>query len=239
MPPATTSEETPSTGEILATSSWLTPIPKFWHLLPHAKTLIRHYGPHTIFADTTVLVRANTPRSTKLEKLPSAKLLARSFAAAQDAHGSAQPDGPAKEDLELFTLLWRTTIEVVDQILEDGIADGEAFGWGVYGLSFGYIPSFPSPPSADNSTSFDALRQRLHTTLLTLPNVNNPQRERERSSISPAERVGRLVKARNEVHLCGTLLVQRFREEEWASVRWGHLIAVVERWLGNLELGVG
>jgi hypothetical protein len=218
------------------------------------------------------------PSSTLTAKAPSAKLLVTSFAAAQDAYDSAQPDGPAKEDLQLFTVLWRTAIQVVEQILEDGNLDGEAFGWGVYGLSFGYMPAFASSPSptsfsppspspintnfdddffpqktsvkpytpppalhspSPSQAAFDALRHRLHTALLSLPGgVSSSQRERERgrSSVSPAERVGRLVKMRNEVHLCGTLLMQRFRGEDWRTVRWGFLIAVVERWLSNLEL---
>jgi hypothetical protein len=264
---------TPSTRTVLATSIWRMPIPKFGHLLAHAKTLIRLHGPHTTYPNTTVLARASVPHLRTTSNAPSAQILATSFAAAQDAHGSAQPDGPAKDDLELFTLLWRTAIHVVEQILEDGNLDGEAFGWGVYGLSFGYMPSFRSsstsssssareectdrnfdddlfpnsnlkpfvPPPAVRSPSpsqatFEALKHRLHTALLSLPGVHNAQCEKGRSSVSPAERVGRLVKNRNEVHLCGTLLMQEFREEDWATVRWGFLIAVVERWLGNLEL---
>jgi len=267
---------TPTTAEVLAKSSALAPITRFWHLLRHAKILIRLHGPHTTYPDTTVFTRTPTPRPTKIAKPPSAQLLATSLAAAQDAYGSAQPDGPAKEDLDLFTALWKTTVQVVEQILEEGIPDGEAFGWGVYGLSFGYIRSFPtSSPSSSSSqdsdsadfddeffprnenkpfaiptptissnpeTAFEALRQRLHTALSSLPGVSTVQRERgekHRLPVSPAERVGRLVRTRNEVHLCGTLLVQVLREGEWRSVRWGHLVLVVERWLGNLELTRG
>jgi hypothetical protein len=258
---------------VLAPSTSLRPIHRFWHLLQHARTLIRLHGPYTTHVNTTVLARSPILRSTNNSKPPSMQLLATSFAAAQDAFGSAQPDGPAKEDLELFAALWKTAIKVVEQILEDGIPEGEAFGWGAYGLSGGYIPGFPTsstsfPASSNNAnfddeffpknrckptiivpkaqsteqTAFEALRQRLRTALGSLPGVTDSQRGRSdeyTASIPGAERLGQLVRARKEVHFCGTLLVQVFREDEWRSVRWGHVIVVVERWLGNLELARG
>jgi hypothetical protein len=260
---------TPSIAEILTRSTSLAPIPRFWYLLPHAKTLIRLHGPYTTHADTTVLSRAFTPRSTKTTKPPSAQLLAVSFTAAQDAYGSAQSDGPVQDDLELFAALWETTVQVVEQILEEGIPDGEAFGWGIYSITLGSMPLFPAfasstrPGETTNfddeffsgsehelatlkstgtcrpENAFEALRRRLHAALSSLPSVNVSRGERgekNRAPVSPADRIGRLVKTRNEVHLCGTLLVQVLRENEWRSVRWWHLVAVVERWLGNLEL---
>ena len=258
----------PSTAEVVARCATLAPIPRFWHLLHHARTLIRLHGPYTTYENTTVLIRAPTSHPTTELKPPSLRLLITSLAAAQDAYGSAQPDSPAKDDLDLFTALWKTSVQVVEEILEVGIPDGEAFGWGVHGLLSGHIPSFsstsPSPennayfdddlfpdneynplpaPSRASDTAFDALQQRLRAALSSLPGVGDAQRGRGEKhrvpNISPAERVGRLVNTRNEVHLCGTLLVQILRETSWRRVRWGHLVVVVERWLGNLALEKG
>jgi hypothetical protein len=265
----------PSTAAVLANSASTSigPTTRFCRLIDHARRLIRLHGPYTTHDDTTVLKRSHIPYSTCATKPISIQVFTASFAAAQNAYGSAQTDGPANEDLELFAALWKAAVETVEQILEEGIPNGESFGWGAYGLSGGYILPFsassPSPPFSPTSTYFDyddgafsptnrhklsvtstkvqstehtafeALRQRLHTALLSLPGVSEPQRERHdkyTKSVPGAEKISQLVRARKEVHFCGTLLVQMFREDEWRNVRWGHLILVAERWIGSMSL---
>ncbi|KAF1957136.1 hypothetical protein CC80DRAFT_390097, partial [Byssothecium circinans] len=224
--------------EALKQAFSLYPIPRFHHLFAHAKALIRVHGPYTTYAGTTVFTRAPIPRSTKTSKPPSLKTIATSFAAAQDSATSAQPAGPSKEDLQVFNLLWSTTIDILEQILEDGELGHEVFGWGVYGLAAGYIGEPESPLFVPRkSQAFESLKRRLRAALTALPSLSGAagrtELERVKAGLGmmPAERIGQLVKARKETHICANLLMQRFRSEGWGGIRWGHVIAVVERWL--------
>lgn len=125
-------------------------VPRFHQLLAHARALVQHYGPYSLQANTAIF-RRNTSSSTSLSTRPTLKDLAMSLAAAQDAHTTAQTEGPAAQDLTLFTALAQTSIAAIEQILEAGIPDGKAFGWGVYGLSSGFLPAMAGRSSADRS----------------------------------------------------------------------------------------
>ncbi|KAF2243975.1 hypothetical protein BU26DRAFT_404309, partial [Trematosphaeria pertusa] len=223
--------------DIIQTAFSLGIIPRFFHLLANTKKLIRSHGPHTTFQDTTIFARSPLPRSKK-SKPPSCKLLATSLSAAQDSIRTSQPAGDAKKDLQVFKLLWDATIDVLEKVLDDGDLDHEAFGWGVFGLSSGYMPAPPSPStySLDTDPLFDIHKERLHAALLSLPSLGSPERGRASHAVSGAERVNQLAKARRQVHICASLLLQRMRCEGWNRVRWWHAVAVAERWVGHLGI---
>jgi hypothetical protein len=98
-------------------------IPRFLHLLRQSKALIEAHGPHTTFTGTTVFSRA--PLARNRTKDVSTKDFALCLAAAQDSAGSAQIDGPSKEDLTVFRYLWDTTVEVLELTIGTGDLDHE------------------------------------------------------------------------------------------------------------------
>ncbi|KAF2874381.1 hypothetical protein BDV95DRAFT_539782 [Massariosphaeria phaeospora] len=198
----------------------LPPIPRFLYLLAAAKSLIAAHGPYTTHPKTTVFTRAATPSCNP----PTQKDYAISFAIAKDCISSAQPDGPAKSDLQLFGLLWTTTIEAIDLLLESCHLDNESFGWGVFGLTAGYI---------DPDPLFSSMKSRLHEALCKFPDMENPKRGREMLVIGGAQRVDGLVKARRQVHVMGNLMMQSFRAD-WGRCRWWYGVAVAERWIGRV-----
>jgi hypothetical protein len=163
--------------------------------------------------------------------LPSTKELAVSLAAAQDCIGSAQLDSPAKDDLMIFKHLWDATTALLEDILTTGNLDHESFGWGVYGLAAGYMV-----PPCESLDDFKSQKARLHDALLALPSMGSPERKREELVVKGERRVEVLVKARRQVHICASLLVQQFRREDWRHVRWGHGVKVAERWAEMLGL---
>ncbi|KAF2643612.1 hypothetical protein P280DRAFT_379435, partial [Massarina eburnea CBS 473.64] len=235
---------TPSTAQVIATAFSLDPVPRFFHLLVHVKSLISSYGPYTTYAGTTVFTRAPIPRSTKKSKPPSDFTLATSFAAAQDSVKSAQPDSPSKQDLQAFSLLWTATREVMEKITADGSLSQEVFGWGIIGLSAGYTPALSSPLFANKKNrSFESLKGRLHAALTALPSLNAVRPSEFQNvkaaaglGVSPADKLNIQVKAWRETHICAQILLQRFKMEGWEGIRWGHGIMVVERWLMHLGL---
>lgn len=242
----------PSTAEVLAASISLDTIPRFLHLLAHAKLLISVHGPYSTQPGTTIFTRAPTQQPMDVSQRPSAKRLATSLAAAQDSIHTDQPAGPAQEDLQAFTLLWHATISVLDKLLDMTRLDQESFGWGVFGLSAGYgAPNSPASSSPDPvaevsssssqppDPSFTQLKQRLYAALRALPSLSSPQHGRGQYAMSGAQRVNQLVKAQREVHFCASLLVHKFRAEGWDGVRWGHGVEVATRWVRSLGLVVG
>lgn len=208
-------------------------IQHFFDVLHNVKSLVSMHGPYTTIRDTAMFTRAPVPRTCKT--IASTKDLAISFAAAQDSLDGLQLDGPANNDLVLFGDLWETAIAILDELLEGGELDQESFGWGIYGLASGYM----HPPSNNLASQnlFWLHKYRLHTALTLLPSMDSSVRRRNEYVVSEKTRVDGLVKARKEVHLCANLLLQRFRQEDWRRVRWWHVIAVAERWIGRLGLG--
>jgi hypothetical protein len=204
-------------------------IPRFLHLLRQSKALIEAHGPHTTFTGTTVFSRA--PLARNRTKDVSTKDFALSLAAAQDSAGSAQIDGPAKEDLAVFRYLWDTTVEVLESTIGTGDLDHETFGWGIFGLGAGYI----GHASWQEDSTFLAHKTRLHDALLKMPSMDAPMR-REKLSLKSGGHVDILAKANREIHICANLLLQRFRREEWRRIRWFHGVAIAQKWLGHLGL---
>jgi hypothetical protein len=45
-----------------------------------------------------------------------------------------------------------------------------------------------------------------------------------------------LAKANRQVHICASLVLQRFRQEGWHRIRWWHGVKVAERWVQRLGL---
>lgn len=223
----------PANAVVLAQASHMSTISRFRFLLQHSKDLIETYGPYTTHENTTVLTRATTPRIKPFG--PSSKCMATSLAAAQDCIGSAQISGPAKEDLHIFKHLWDTTIELLEGVLATGDLDHESFGWGIWGLCAGYL----YPPSEALYEVFEEHKHRLHEALLALPAIDAPNRKREALIVSGERRVEVLAKANRQVHICASLVLQRFRQEGWHRIRWWHGIKVADRWLTKLGLEDG
>ncbi|KAI4938592.1 hypothetical protein J4E85_001033 [Alternaria conjuncta] len=129
----------PPNKEILASAIRMTNITRFIHLLSHAKALITHHGPYTTLPATSVLTRSLKPPRPAYPSSPSLKSLALSLAAAQDSTYSAQPPSHTKDDLDFFTLLWDSSIVVLEEILSIGDLPQESFGWGIFGLAAGEV----------------------------------------------------------------------------------------------------
>lgn len=159
--------------------------------------------------------------------------MATSLAAAQDCVGSAQIPGPAKEDLHTFKHLWDTTVELLEMALATGDLDHESFGWGIWALCAGYM----YPPSEAAYEMFEEHKHRLHEALLALPAIDSPMRQREELAVSGESRVEVLAKANRQVHICASLILQRFRQEGWHRIRWWHGVKVADRWIAKLRLG--
>ncbi|KAI4944072.1 hypothetical protein J4E91_008927 [Alternaria rosae] len=159
----------PPNKEILASAIHMTNITRFIHLLSYAKALITHHGPYTTLPTTSVFSRSLRPPKLSKPPYPSSSPtltnFALSLAAAQDSTYSAQPSSTAKDDLDFFTLLWDSSIAVLEEILSHGSLPGESFGWGIFGLAAGYI--HPPSPSHDLSQQNIFLRNkaRLHAAL--------------------------------------------------------------------------
>ncbi|KAF1833692.1 hypothetical protein BDW02DRAFT_372225 [Decorospora gaudefroyi] len=220
----------PSNADVLAEASRMSNIERFIHLLRHAEALIRQYGPYTTHKGTKVFIRAPTP----CIKEPSPRDLALSFAAAQDCSNSAQPSGPANDDLRLFFHLWTTTITILEDILARGSLPQESFGWGIFGLAAGYI--HPPSPSNDLTTRnlFSNQKYRLHAALSKLPSLDGAKRSEY--VVSEKTKIAELVRTRREIHTCGHIILDEVRKEGWARVRWLHAMAVAERWIGAFGL---
>ncbi|KAF1845063.1 uncharacterized protein K460DRAFT_102550 [Cucurbitaria berberidis CBS 394.84] len=216
----------PANVDIIREAFRMSDTARFFHLLRQASSLIRLHGPYTTFSGTTAFSPAPVPppRTTTA----SVKDVAVSLAAAQDSIDTAQPEGPAKEDLVLFKHLWETTITILEKLLDGGELDQESFGWGIYGLASGYM----QPPANNVATCnlFSLHKHRLYVALASLPSMDSFARQRNKYVVSEKTNIQSLVKARREVHICGNLLLQQFRQESWRCVRWWHAIAIAERW---------
>lgn len=160
------------------------------------------------------------------------KDVAISFAAAQDCIYTAQVDGPAREDLKTFQRLWETTIAVLESLLDASTLDYVTMGWGIYGLSTGYI----GHASWREDSPFLSFKLRLHTALRKMPTMNSTIRKEIDSVACCGGKVEVLAKANREIHICANLLLQQFRREKWERIRWYHAIAVAQRWIEHLGL---
>ncbi|KAJ8115519.1 hypothetical protein OPT61_g2842 [Boeremia exigua] len=221
---------TPANNIILANALHMPKISRFHYLLKHSRILINSHGPYMTHPNTTVLTRAR--RASAKSYGPSSKCMARSLAAAQDCIGSVQVPGPAKEDLHIFKHLWDTTVELLEDILATGDLDHESFGWGIWGLCAGYM----YPPSEVSYEVFEEHKHRLHEALLALPAIDSPRRRNEELVVSGEGRIELLVNANRQVHICASLVLQRFRQEGWHRIRWWHGVKVADRWISKLGL---
>lgn len=203
---------------------------RFHYFLNHTKRLVQSHGPYTTHTNTTVFTRATHPQNRPHG--PSSKNIATSLAAAQDSLGSAQVPGPAKQDLHIFKHLWDTTVDLLEEVLATGDLDHESFGWGIFGLCAGYI----YPPSEAFYETFEEHKHRLHEALLALPTMDSPSRRRDEFLVKGEGRVEVLAQANRQVHICASLVLQRFRQEGWHRIRWWHGVQVAERWVGRLGL---
>lgn len=205
------------------------PVSRFAHYSRQTKALVKTHGVYTTYAGTTVFCRA--PIAPTPNQKVSTKKLALSLAAAQDCAGTAQIEGPAQEDLCVFKEMWAATKTVLDNILETGNLDHETFGWGIYGLSTGYMPR----ASWQENSKFTSLQTRLHDGLLQMLDMDQ-RRKRPTTPTSSGGQVEVLAKANRQIHVCANLLLQQFRREEWKKIRWYHGMAVAERWIEHLGL---
>jgi hypothetical protein len=203
---------------------------RFWNLLSQSKFLIDVHGPHTSYIGTTVFSRA--PLARDRAKEVSNKDFAVSLAVAQDCAGCAQLDSPAKEDLASFTQLWESAISALEKAIETGDLGHEILGWGVFGLSAGYI----SHASWREDSLFLSLKTRLHSGLLQIQSMNARGENKSGSTRGAGEGIKILARANREVHVCAHLLLQQFKREEWKRIRWYNAVAVAQKWINHLKL---
>jgi hypothetical protein len=208
------------------------PLSRFSRLLQQSKDLITIYGPYTTYSGTTIFTRAPLIRDSS-EDL-STKDFATSVAAAQDCIYSAQVDGPAREDLATFERLSETTIQVLEMLLNTDDIDYIIMGWGVYGLSAGYMGQ-----ASREDSPFLSYKSRLHDALQKMPTMTSTSRKEIDNVASCGGKPQVLAKANREIHICANLMIQQFRREEWTRIRWYHMIAVAQRWLDHLGLKAG
>ncbi|KAH6633240.1 hypothetical protein C7974DRAFT_168025 [Boeremia exigua] len=222
---------TPANATVLTNASHMPTITRFHYLLQHSKSLVCAHGPYTTYPNTTVFTRATNPPVKPFG--PSSRCMATSLAAAQDCIGSAQLPGPAKEDLHVFKHLWDTTVELLEEVLATGDLDHESFGWGIWALCAGYV----YPHSETSYEMFEEHKHRLHEALLALPALDSPRRKREELVVPGEGKVEVLAKANRQVHICASLVLQRYRQEGWHRIRWWHGIKVADRWIARLGMG--
>jgi hypothetical protein len=225
-------EALPLNQDALAEAVGMTNIERFFHLLHHAKALVSQYGPYTKHHNTTVFTRTRKLPQRPCPPNPSLWDLALSLTAAQDCAYTAQPDGPAKHDLDFFMLLWDSAITVLEEILARGSLPGESFGWGIFGLSAGYM----HPPAHDLTAQniFSRNKYRLHAALCMLPSLD--ERSKNEYTVSGKRTTDVLTRARRDIHTLGHIILHEFRLGRWRRVRWLHAITVAERWVGAFGL---
>jgi hypothetical protein len=147
----------------------------------------------------------------------------------------SQPEGPVFEDLKVFSMLMRTTIELLEMIVASNRLGLEEWAWGVYGLCTGYT---------NPDELFLEHKLRLHTALQVLPDLHKETGRRNSDDLdskrpsTPAERINMLTLANRRVHICSTLLLQALARD-WSRVRWYHAIKVCEGWVKHLGLNDG
>jgi hypothetical protein len=222
----------PLNRDVLAQAIRMTNIERFLHLLHHTKSLVGLHGPYTKHPNTTVFSRDVRLPPRPKPQAPSLKDLALSLAAAQDCAYSAQPSGPAQNDLDFFLLLWDSAVTVLESILARGSLPQESFGWGIFALCAGYM----HPPARDLTLQnlFLSRKYHLHAALSKMPALNG-----ERSCeyvVAEKMTTATLTRARRDVHTLAHILLHGFRVGSWRRVRWLHTIAVAERWIGAFGL---
>ncbi|KAF2003627.1 hypothetical protein P154DRAFT_393950, partial [Amniculicola lignicola CBS 123094] len=212
----------PSCTTIMKEAASMDLVPRFYHLFNAAEKLIHQYGPYTI---STSGILTRNPKPNPHKPIPwSSTEYAASFATAQKATNAPQPSGPERSDLEIFNLLWATTITLMDAILISCELNVDTFGWGIYGLCAGY---------RDPTSPFSSMKERLYNALRALPNLDKPKGEQAEKAVPPANRVSVMVKARGKIHVTANLLLQGFRRD-WGRVGWYYGICVAERWVRHL-----
>lgn len=205
--------------------------PRFVHLWEHAKCLINYYGANRTVPDSSIFTQAEVFAQT--QSWPSTEAFARSLATAQDLVLITPPKGVAKDEIEFFNTLWDATTDVLEKALGEANLSLEVYAWGIAGLAAGY--KAPSSTSASNTKRFMSYKARLKAALKCLPSLSSPFSS-PHSGVTPARQTYILTKARREVHICSSILIQQVKEEGWKNINWYHGVAVAERWIGNLAL---
>ena len=215
----------PANNDVLVEASYMTNIERFLYLLNQVRALIGRYGTYTTLSDTTVFHRASAPRLRSSTTEPSVTEVFLSLGAAQDSINIAQPDGTANDDLRFFGKLWESTTTVLEEILACGLLPQEAFGWGVFALSTGYM-HLASRNLIDQNI-FSNHKYRLYTALKMMPSLNGERRSEY--IVTSKTSTAALVRARMDIYTMGHILLSKFRQDQWKSVRWYHAVAVAEK----------
>lgn len=223
---------TPATinGELLKADACLLEMPTFLLLFTHAKLLIRTQGPYTVAAGTYVFTRV--PCTQDSTTVASTVDLAISLAAAQDCILITQPQSPANEDMLMSKKPWEAAVATLEELLQSGKLDAEVIGWGIFGLSSGYMARSATSSIVDNVQSYK-MRLRKAFDLITSLDSTGQQWIRYRGRM---RKVRVLATARSGIHSCTTMLLQCFRQDQWRSIRWWHVIVIAERWASILDL---
>jgi hypothetical protein len=130
-----------------------------------------------------------------------------------------------------FDRLSTITIEVLEILLNTADLDYITMGWGIYGLSAGYIEH-----TSREELPFLSFKFRLHDALQKMPTMDSTTRKEVDSVACCGGNIAVLAKANREIYICANLMLQQFRREEWKRIRWYHMIAVAQNWLDHLAL---
>jgi len=148
---------------------------------------------------------------------------------AQDYLTITQPKGPVFEHLEVFSMLGETTIIILERLLNLGELAVKPFGWGIYGLSSGYVSSDPL---------FNSYKQQLYVavdSLSTLCSKSDSSSGRNFIKKGQTGHIFALSIANRQVHLSATMLLQIMRKD-WGRLRWYHGIQVARHWIDYLGI---
>ncbi|PVH90581.1 hypothetical protein DM02DRAFT_484975, partial [Periconia macrospinosa] len=221
--PCPTTPTPPSSPAIIQQATSLDTISRFHYLHRHASILVQSHGPYSV-GPSGHLTCANKPKNNL-----SCTRFAHSLAAAQDATNVTPPDGPVLDDFNVFNMLWETTISVMERLLNLGELATEPFGWGIFGLSSGYISPDPL---------FSSHKQRLYAALASLQTLHSQPSsftDQDFAITTSTGHIFTLSTANHQVHICATMLLQTM-QRDWGRVRWYHEVQVVKWWLAHLGI---
>jgi hypothetical protein len=224
---ASTSRLTPpivlSSLNVLQYASGLELLPSFYYLYAQALTCVQRNGPY-LLNEHNSLVCAIKPAACL-----SKQQFAQSLALAQDCHNATQSCQLVSEDLKIHSMLGKTTIIVLERLLDLGELTMEPFAWGVLGLSSGYTSS---------DSLFDTYKQQLYIAVNLLSSTGfarNPSVSTHRIMQAQMEYARKHPAVNRQIHRSATMLLQIMRGD-WTQLRWYHGVQVARRWTEHLEI---
>jgi hypothetical protein len=212
-----------SSSTVLQHATCLELVPRFYYLYAQALICVQCNGPYSLDKHK-FLVYTSMP-TVRL----SENQLAQSLALAQDCCAATQSYHLAPEDLEIHSMLGKTTIIALEGLLDLGELTMEPLAWGILGLSSGYTSS---------DSLFDAYRQQLYTALNSLPTTGcewNPSDSVHRIAQAQTGYVTKQSGANRQIHISAIMLLQIMRKD-WTRLGWYHGVQVAKRWIEHLGI---